>query len=190
MTCELQFSFKNDNNILKLDDLKKKCQENPDFDLLNSLKGGKMKVVWPHTSPPVTGNVRAQLIHTRMHQKHADDHFHFKEKSTFQINELSWIWTLLITVPAVSYSLYTFLKWLGFDHQQSTLYGVLGGVASLLVEVILLMIQTFKQSQKENFQYNDKDSKQFIYNHRNNSIFSNHYSQTNIGQSLGKMKKD
>ena len=93
------------------------------------------------------------------------------------------------SLPAVSYSLYTFLKWLGFDHQKSTLYGVLGGVASLLVEVILLMIQTFKQYQKENFQYNDKDSMQFIYNHRN-SIFSNHYSQTNFGQSLGKMKKD
>lgn len=181
MTCELQFQLQNKNENVKIADLEERCKENANYDLIEELKGGKMKISWPHTPSPVTGQVRAKLIHQRIHQ-HKEDNSLFKQPRSNSLNQISWVWTLLVTIPAVSFGLYSFLKWLGFDHQPSVLYGVLGGVTSLLIEIFLFMIQEFKLSEKGKFKKNVSN------NHKGNTLKPEN--AINLTQSFEKLKRD
>ena len=128
---------------LNISDLENICKDQ-NVNLMELLKNGAMNVNWPFVKPKPTGNVRAQLIHTRMHQKPLELGI-VRETNPTSLGNLSSIFTLIITIPAVAYSLYFLLRWLGYSKITSMCFGIIGGVVSFIVEISITLLRTFKQ---------------------------------------------
>ncbi|KAK8857949.1 hypothetical protein M9Y10_013048 [Tritrichomonas musculus] len=132
-----------ENKKLTISEMRKMIEDDPTVDLKEKIKGGKLQVEWPHTKPPPTGEVRAKLIHQRMHKKQFNQ-FSLMEARPSKLNELSGIFTLFITIPAVAYSLNILLKWCGFTDTTALIASVIGGLASFFVELALVLITQYK----------------------------------------------
>ena len=143
MSCELQFELAGSSDRASIADLRKMCEADPSIDLRDRLKGGRMRVIWPHARPQPTGQVRAKLIHDRMHKRQLEE-FGFRENPGTALANLSTIFTLIITIPAVAFSLYKLCQWFKLEETTSKLIAVLGGVLSFLVEMTLVFIETWK----------------------------------------------
>lgn len=106
-----------------------------------------MKIVWPHSRPAPTGEVRAKLIHDRMHKRQIQNLAH--EPPSRSLTNLSSIFTLMITIPAVAFSLYMLLRWFKVSETKSKILGLLGGLASFFVELFLTIIDNWKSEKRE-----------------------------------------
>ena len=146
MTCEISFHL-SDGTSRSIADLRRMADSDPALDLGERLKGGKMKIIWPHTRPEPTGEVRAKLIHDRMHKKDQSNIVFDGSKSQI-LGYSSTIFTLIITIPCVAFSLYKLLSWFGYGEATSRIVGIVGGVASFFVELILLIIQAWKDEKR------------------------------------------
>jgi hypothetical protein len=73
------------------------CEEDPTINLSERLKGGALSVDW-------TRAVRAQLIHTRIHKKAKPDTRLEKFSLGRGLIQMSWIFALVITLPAVTFA--------------------------------------------------------------------------------------
>lgn len=147
MSCELGFTIPGEETVLSIQDLRKRCESDPSISLREQLKGGKMKIQWPHTRPAPTGHVRTKLIHDRMHKKQIQNLAH--EAPTKSLTNLSAIFTMIITIPAVAFSLYMILRWFKVSKTKSKIIGLLGGLASFFVELLLTIIDNWKTEKRE-----------------------------------------
>lgn len=139
-----QLRFDLDGTSQTLVELRRACMDNPAMNLREKLKGGHMRVEWPHTRPEPTGRVRAKLIRDRMHQAHRTELKFGKENPGTALANLSTIFTIVITMPAVAFSLYWLCQWFGIGETTSKLIAVIGGLISFVVEIALAFIQTWK----------------------------------------------
>ena len=140
--CELSFQLK-DGSKTNLEELRKYAQEGGN--VLEKIKDAKMKVVWPHERPPPTGEVRAKLIHARMHKKQEERIRNMNDQRPGQmLSTLSSGFIILITVPCVAYSLYAILKWFGVNPEKAKIYSLLASIVFFLAELGLLIIQIWK----------------------------------------------
>lgn len=142
MECNLL--IQKDSQKFSITELRKMVENDPSVNLKEQIQGGQLKVQWPHTKPEPTGNVRAKLIHDRMHKKNPYAYTPHHSASA-KLKNLSTIFTLIITIPAVAFSLNMFLKWLGCSEMTTKIGSVVGGIASFFVELLLLMIQLYKE---------------------------------------------
>jgi hypothetical protein len=142
--CSLSFSLPGKAAPMSIQDLRQACEQDPTIDLSKQLNGAKMTLDWPHRPPVPTGDVRTKLIHARMHKQVEPERVTLRTKGDSLAN-LSSIFTLLITIPAVAFSLYWLCRWFEFSDLSSKLIGIFGGIASFFVELILLLITQWKQ---------------------------------------------
>ncbi|EAY22828.1 hypothetical protein TVAG_075750 [Trichomonas vaginalis G3] len=168
MTCELSFTLK-DGNKVNLSELRKRVEANSEYDLLGELKDSKMKVVWPHTRPEPTGDVRAKLIHARMH-KNVENHIRTKDISSKEmLSSVSSIFVLLVTVPLIAFGLYTALKWLGFTPESAFCWSFIGSLIFFFAELALTILELFKRDMMQKGQlqlFNAKTNTQPVEEHK------------------------
>ena len=79
MDAEVYINLNESKEKLTVSNMRKMIENDPNFDLKEKIKGGKLEIQWPHTRPPPTGEVRAKLIHQRMHKKHQAMHQSVKQ---------------------------------------------------------------------------------------------------------------
>ena len=140
--CELSFQCK-DGTKNSIEDLKKLAESGGS--VLEKIKDAKMKVVWPHERPPPTGEVRAKLIHQRMHMRQEERIRSAGDFSPTQmLNTLSSGFIILITVPAVAYALYKIMIWFGVNPEKAKVSSLLLSIVFLLAEMGLVIIQSWK----------------------------------------------
>ena len=145
--CELSFLLK-DGSKKNIEDLRKIAEAGGS--VLDSLKEAKMKVIWPHEKPKPTGEVRAKLIHQRMHKKQESEIIkrNINEKK-YILQTVSTGFILLITIPAVAFSLYTLLKWAGIENERAKQISLIGALIMFGAEVGLTIIQAYKNEKAE-----------------------------------------
>ena len=146
--CELCFQLK-DGSKLNLNDLKKHAESGGN--VLEKIHDSKMKVVWPHEKPPPTGEVRAKLIHQRMHKQHEQ---RIREATINPKQGLATIsngFILLITFPAIAYALYIILRWLGVSVDTSKIISLCMAMVFLLAEIGLVIIQQWKADRAKEY---------------------------------------
>jgi hypothetical protein len=147
--CSLSVTLHGQDAVLSLEGLRKMCEEDPTVNLYEELKGGKLAVNWPHRRPPPTGSVRAQLIHARMHRAARRDPRPEKLSLGRALTQLSWIFTLVITLPAVAFAVYSLCIWLKLEETRAKLIGLVAGLLSFFVELGLILIQAWKTERRE-----------------------------------------
>lgn len=144
MTCELSFTLK-DGSKVNLSALRKRVESNPECDLASELKNSKMKVVWPHTRPEPTGDIRAKLIHARMHKNVENNINTSKDLSAKEmLSNISSLFVLLITVPLIAFGIYTMLQWMGYEKDKATQLSLIISLIFFFAELGLTIIQLYK----------------------------------------------
>lgn len=126
-------------------DLRARCDSDPALSLRAHLRGAHLAINWPHRTPQRTGEVRAQLISARMQQQRRRP---FVEKDVPRaklLSTASTMFVLLVTVPAVAFSVFVLCRWFGVERDRAKRYGILSGLASLFVELGLTLIQMLKE---------------------------------------------
>jgi divalent metal cation (Fe/Co/Zn/Cd) transporter len=88
------------------------------------------------------------LIHNRIHRQTAPEHWRATGPNT-GLNRLSAIFTLLITIPAVAFTVYSICKWLEVEETKSKVIALVLGLASFFVELGLILISSWKDEKKE-----------------------------------------
>jgi hypothetical protein len=141
--CSLVFRFPGEEKAATLADLRQLCESDPSLSLAAKLRGASMRVDWPHTRPPPTGAVRAQLIHARMHRSTAPASWR-EDRPAQGLTRLSAIFTLLITIPAVAFTVYSICRWLEVEETKSKVIGLVLGLASFFVELGLIIVHAWK----------------------------------------------
>ena len=112
-------------------------------DLLKELKGAKMSIKWPRKAPESDPELKYKIARERMHPRKLNNQNELSGGA--YMRQLSDIWVILITVPAVSFALYMICKWLKFPPQKSKMIALIGSLISLFVEILLIIIQTHKK---------------------------------------------
>lgn len=148
--CELSFRLK-DGSTANIEELRKFADAGGS--VLDKVKEAKMKVVWPHERPKPTGEVRAKLIHQRMHrqQENRITNREMRENKGKYLQTLSTSFILIITVPAVAYALYAILKWAGFDLELAKQYSLIGALILFGAEIGLTIIHAYKSEKAEEY---------------------------------------
>ena len=160
--CELCFQLK-DGSRQNIEDLRKFSENGGN--ILEKIKDAKMKVVWPHERPKPTGEVRAKLIHQRMHKRQEE---RIKEMSDFSpaqmLQALSSGFIIVVTIPLVAYALYRLMTWCGVDKEKAKIYSLLMSIVFLLAEMGLVLIQSWKEDKTKEYmlkQFNTPVNMQF-----------------------------
>ena len=160
--CELSFQLK-DGSRQNIEDLRKFSENGGN--ILEKIKDAKMKVVWPHERPKPTGEVRAKLIHQRMHKKREENIKAMGDFSPAQmLQALSSGFVIIATLPLVAYALYKLMTWFGVDHEKSKIYSLLLSIVFLLAEMGLILIQSWKEDKTKEFMLKQFNSPVHIVN--------------------------
>ena len=128
-----------------IQELRALCNSNQNFSLKNYLNGSKLEINWPHQQPKPTGEVRTKLISARMQINKKKSIMDKDIPKGKMLNTVSTMLVLLITVPAVAFSVFVLCRWFGVEKERAKQYGILSGLASLFVELGLAIIQMFKE---------------------------------------------
>ena len=148
--CELSFQLK-DGSTTNIEELRKFAAGGGS--VVEKVKDAKMKVIWPHERPKPTGEVRAKLIHQRMHRQQESRILNRdkKENKGKYLQTISTGFILIITVPAVAYALYAILKWAGIEHERAKQYSLIGALILFGAEIGLTIIQAYKSEKAEEY---------------------------------------
>lgn len=142
--AEVFISLNDKKEKLTIESMRKMIEDDPTIDLKEKIKGGKLEIQWPHTRPPPTGEVRAKLIHQRMHKK-SPRQMSLSQSRPAKLRNLSGIFTLIITIPCVAYALNMILRWFGYSGPTAQIVSIIGGLVSFFVELILILIDAYKK---------------------------------------------
>lgn len=159
MEAEVYISLHDKKDKLTIADMRKMIEDDPTIDLKEKIKGGKLEIEWPHTRPPPTGEVRAKLIHQRMHKK-SPRQMSLSQARPARLKNLSGIFTLVITIPCVAYALNSILRWCGYSNTTAQIAAVIGGLLSFFVELALIIIDAWKKEKYQSIMMKNQEARQ------------------------------